>query len=178
MQVFFKKLRADAIAPKQATDHAAGFDMCAPERVEIAAGQTYWVKSGISMAIPAGWVGLVWPRSGLAYKHGIDTLGGVIDADYRGEVQIGLINHGSQPIEIAAGDRVCQLIIQPYLAVSQVVDELPEIESNRTGGFGSTGLKPLNDHQVARQFLAEKINVGIPTSQEEVQQRWADRSGQ
>ena len=104
--ILFKKLRADAIEPVRATTHAAGFDMCAPERVEIAPGKTYWVPSGIAMAIPAGWVGLIWPRSGLAYKHGIDTLGGVIDADYRGEVKIGLIHLGSEPVEIKAGEAV------------------------------------------------------------------------
>lgn len=138
--ILFKKLREDAIPPTRATTHAAGFDMHAIEGAHIEPGQTYWVASGIAMAIPAGWVGLLWPRSGLAYKFGVDTLAGVIDSDYRGEVKIGLINLGSGPVEIRPGDRVCQLIVQQYLPDAVVVDELPLADSNRVGGFGSTGL--------------------------------------
>lgn len=142
--IFFKKLREGATPPARATTHAAGFDMHAIEGAHIEPGQTYWVASGIAMAIPAGWVGLLWPRSGLAYKFGVDTLGGVIDSDYRGEVKIGLINLGSGPVEIRPGDRVCQLIVQQYLPDAVVVDELPPANSNRVGGFGSTGLGALS----------------------------------
>ena len=171
----FKKLRADAIEPVRATTHAAGFDLCAPERVGIAPGKTYWVPSGIAMAIPAGWVGLVWPRSGLAYKYGVDTLGGVIDADYRGEVKIGLINHGSETVEIKAGERVCQLVVQQYLAASAVVDELPDADSNRTGGFGSTGRTRL---PAGPQALVVDVPKAAPVEldMQRIQQAHADRT--
>lgn len=174
MTVLFKKLRADAVIPKRATTHAAGFDMCAPERVVIEPDQTYWVESGVAMAIPEGYVGLIWPRSGLAYKFGADTLGGVIDADYRAEVKIGLINHGKQPIEIAAGERVCQLIVQPFVGASETVDELPEVNSNRTGGFGSTGRAAIPDTAQA-EHVAPKLE-SLPKTQEEVQDAWAERN--
>lgn len=181
--ILFKKLREDAIIPQRATTHAAGFDMHAPERVEIPPGQTYWVPSGIAMAIPPGWVGLVWPRSGLAYKYGVDTLGGVIDADYRGEVKIGLINHGRAPIEIKAGERVCQLIVQQYLPDCAVVDELPPADSNRTGGFGSTGLGALTqtprfsprDAELEMERVQEQARVQVDV--EHIQRAWAKRVG-
>lgn len=174
--ILFKKLRADAIEPVRATTHAAGFDLCAPERVEIAPGKTYWVPSGIAMAIPAGWVGLIWPRSGLAYKYGVDTLGGVIDADYRGEVKIGLINLGAETVEIKAGDRVCQLIVQPYLGECEMVDELPPVESNRVGGFGSTGSKALSVQPVATAPVCAPM--GHALDMEHIQQAHADRTKQ
>jgi dUTP pyrophosphatase len=165
----FKLLNEKAILPTRATTTAAGFDMSAPESVVIPAGQSYWIPSGVAMAIPQGYVGLVWPRSGLAYKHSIDTLGGVIDSDYRGEVKIGLINHGLDPIEIKAGDRICQLVVQPYESRAMQVSELPEAFSNRTGGFGSTGLQSLTTTPVV-------LSKCIPTSLAEVQTFWAERN--
>lgn len=174
MTVLFKKLRADAVIPKRCTTHAAGFDMCAPERVVIEPDQTYWVESGVAMAIPEGYVGLIWPRSGLAYKFGADTLGGVIDADYRAEVKIGLINHGKQPIEIAAGERVCQLIVQPFVGDSDVVDELPAVSTNRTGGFGSTGRGAIPDADQPKRETPKPAS--LPKTQEEVQQSWAEHN--
>lgn len=172
--ILFKKLRADAIEPVRATTHAAGFDLCAPERVEIAPGKTYWVPSGIAMAIPAGWVGLIWPRSGLAYKYGVDTLGGVIDADYRGEVKIGLINLGAETVEIKAGDRVCQLVVQQYMPDCAVVDELPDADSNRVGGFGSTGSKALSVQPATTAPVCAPM--GHALDMEHIQQAHADRT--
>lgn len=173
----FKLLNERAIMPKRMTTHSAGFDMCAPERVVIPPNHTYWVESGVAMAIPEGYVGLLWPRSGLAYKHGIDTLGGVIDADYRGEVKIGLVNHGQSPVEIAAGERVCQLIVQQFLIDAVLVDDLPLVDTNRTGGFGSTGRTALESRecQAVRSVPERKA---VARTQEDVQYSWAERSGQ
>ena len=70
------------------------------------------VATGLRLEIPAGYVGLIWPRSGLAVRHGIDTLAGVIDSDYRGEVLVVLVNHGAEPVRIAAGDRIAQVLVQ------------------------------------------------------------------
>jgi dUTP pyrophosphatase len=97
------------------------------------------VGTGLRVSIPAGYVGLVWPRSGLALKHGIDTLAGVIDSDYRGEVRIVLANHGGMPFEIQVGDRVAQLLVQPVVRADFLrVENLPPTGRNE-GGFGSTG---------------------------------------
>ncbi len=97
------------------------------------------MPTGVHLAIPPGRVGLVWPRSGLAVRHGIDTLAGVIDCDYRGEVRVVLVNHGHEVFRIAAGDRIAQLLVQPVERADFVpVDALADTERG-AGGFGSTG---------------------------------------
>ena len=98
--------------PEYASAHAAGADLRASEPLEIAPGGRAAVPTGVRLQIPPGHVGLVWPRSGLAVRHGIDTLAGVIDSDYRGEVRVVLVNHGDEPFRIARGDRVAQLLVQ------------------------------------------------------------------
>lgn len=135
----FKLLNEKAQAPQRAKTNSAGFDMYAPERVCIPAGKSYWVKSGVAMAIPHGYVGVLQARSSHAFNYGISILGGVIDSDYRGEVQIGLINHGTETLEICAGDRICQMLVHQYLGSSTIVDELPEDVDRGIQGFGSTG---------------------------------------
>jgi dUTP pyrophosphatase len=93
------------------------------------------------VAIPVGYAGLVVPRSGLAAKHGVGVTNGpgLIDAGYRGEVAVLLVNHGSEPVEIARGDRVAQLMVVPVVVQELIeVDELPE-SFRAAGGFGSTG---------------------------------------
>ena len=101
------------------------------------------VPTGIAVAIPPGWAGLVLPRSGLAIKHGIACVNapGLIDPNYRGELRVILINHGSEPWSAAAGDRIAQLLVVPYASPEPVVvDALPDGGDDRgTGGFGSSG---------------------------------------
>jgi dUTP pyrophosphatase len=97
------------------------------------------VPTGLQLQLPLGHVGLVWPRSGLAVRHGIDTLAGVIDSDYRGEVRVVLVNHGEAAFSIAAGDRIAQLLVQrveraAFVATGELADS-----DRGTGGFGSTG---------------------------------------
>jgi dUTP pyrophosphatase len=99
------------------------------------------VPTGIAVAVPEGHAGLVVPRSGLAARHGIGVVNGpgVVDSGYRGEVNVILINHGSEPFPIARGDRIAQLLVVPFVTQQFVeVDELPE-SSRGDGGFGSTG---------------------------------------
>jgi dUTP pyrophosphatase len=99
------------------------------------------IKTGIALAIPEGMVGLVCPRSGLALNHGITVLNspGVIDSDYRGELMVILMNHGSAGFNISIGDRIAQLLITPVMrAVLHDGDDLSETERG-SGGFGSTG---------------------------------------
>jgi dUTP pyrophosphatase len=97
------------------------------------------VPTGLQVAIPEGHVGLVWPRSGLAVRHGIDTLAGVIDSDYRGELRVVLVNHGDEPFRVAPGERIAQLLVQRVeRAVFTRAERLDET-ARGTGGFGSTG---------------------------------------
>jgi dUTP pyrophosphatase len=118
---------------------AAGADLRAAEEVTLAPGERASVGTGVHLEIPTGHVGLVWPRSGLAVRHGLDTLAGVIDADYRGEVRVVLVNHGREPVRLAPGDRIAQLLVQRVeRAVFKVVDALGET-GRGGGGFGSTG---------------------------------------
>jgi dUTP pyrophosphatase len=124
--------------PDYATEGAAGADLRAAEAVTLAPGARSAVATGISVEIPPGHVGLVWPRSGLAVRQGIDTLAGVIDSDYRGEVKVVLVNHGTEPFAIAAGDRIAQLLVQPVARVRFTRAALAPT-GRGAGGFGSTG---------------------------------------
>ena len=126
--------------PEYATEGAAGADLRAAEAVTLPPGGRAAVPTGIAIEIPPGHVGLVWPRSGLAVRHGIDTLAGVIDSDYRGEVKVVLVNHGDQPFAIAPGDRVAQLLVQAVERVHFTAAAAPLAATSRgAGGFGSTG---------------------------------------
>ena len=125
--------------PDHATTGAAGADLRASGAIEIPPGGRAAVPTGLRIQIPRGHVGLVWPRSGLAVRHGIDTLAGVIDSDYRGEVRVVLVNHGPEPFSIAPGERIAQLLLQRverarFTAVSELQDT-----DRGGGGFGSTG---------------------------------------
>jgi deoxyuridine 5'-triphosphate nucleotidohydrolase len=134
-----KLLTENAIMPTRATEHAAGLDLYAAESRMLIPGDRAIVGTGVSIAIPPGFVGLIWPRSGLAIRHGVDVLAGVIDADYRGELCVVLINHGGVDCHINAGDRIAQLVIQPVAMLEPTqVDDLPPTVRG-AGGFGSTG---------------------------------------
>jgi len=132
-------VQAGGALPEYGSAGAAGADLCSREGLVIPAGERAAVPTGLRLQIPPGHVALVWPRSGLAVRHGIDTLAGVIDSDYRGEVKVVLVNHGREPFSIAPGDRVAQLLLQRApRADFEVRPELPDSERG-SGGFGSTG---------------------------------------
>lgn len=127
--------------PAYATDGAAGMDVVSAEDVTIEPGGRYPVATGLSVAIPQGHEIQVRPRSGLAFKHGITVPNtpGTIDSDYRGELKVLLINHGTEDFVIARGDRVAQLVLAPVIqAAWQEVEEL-DATARGEGGFGSTG---------------------------------------
>lgn len=129
--------------PFYATSHAAGADIRAAinEDVVIDAGKHALIKTGFAMALPDNYEAQIRPRSGLALKHGISVLNtpGTIDADYRGEVGVILINHGLEPFTIQRGDRIAQMIIAPFVQADfQQLSELSETERG-AGGFGSSG---------------------------------------
>jgi dUTP pyrophosphatase len=130
--------------PSYQTAGAAGLDVCAAlsESVLLASGQHRLFPTGICLEIPEGYEGQVRPRSGLALRHGITVLNapGTIDADYRGELGVVLINHGPAPVEIKPLDRIAQLVIAPVVQVQlEVVDALSETD-RAAGGYGSTGV--------------------------------------
>ncbi len=127
--------------PRQQTAGAAGMDLRADEPVELAPGERRLVPTGIAVAIPPGFEGQIRPRSGLALKHGlgIPNAPGTVDSDYRGEVGVILVNWGREPVRLARGERIAQLVIAPVTrAVLQEVAELPGSDRGG-GGFGSTG---------------------------------------
>jgi len=139
MQIKIKKLHPDAKLPSYAHVGDAGMDFFALEKVAVKAGEHIAVKTGISMEIPHGYVGLLWDKSGLAIKEGIKLLGGVIDAGYRGEIQIGLINLGKNTYTFEAGHKVAQMLIQKVESPDLV--EVKDLNESSRGekGFGSTG---------------------------------------
>lgn len=131
-----------ATMPIYAREGDAGADLVANEAATIPAKGRALVKTGIKIAIPAGYVGLVHPRSGLALKSGITVLNtpGTIDAGYRGEIGVILFNTTSEDFDVAAGDRIAQLVIQQVSTASfEVVESLDET-TRGAGGFGSTGV--------------------------------------
>ena len=125
--------------PEYASAGAAGADLRASQETVIAAHERAAVATGLRVEIPPGHVGLVWPRSGLAVRHGIDTLAGVIDSDYRGELRVVLVNHGADPFRIARGDRIAQLLVQRVERVRFQPEATLEASGRGEGGFGSTG---------------------------------------
>lgn len=134
-----KKLHDDACLPKRGSSLAAGADLSCVEAFTLEPGERKLVTTGLAVEIPPGFYGRVAPRSGLAVKHGIDVLAGVIDADYRGELKVPLINLGQQAVSFDAGERIAQLIIEQAAICDYVwVEELADT-ARAGGGFGSTG---------------------------------------
>jgi dUTP pyrophosphatase len=135
----FKRLHTEARLPTRGSPLAAGLDLYSVERVTLRPGARAAVRTGLAVAIPEGFYGRVAPRSGLAVRQGLDTMSGVIDSDYRGEILCVLINLGDAPIEIEPGARMAQLIIE-RIALPEAVwaEDLEETERG-AGGFGSTG---------------------------------------
>lgn len=128
--------------PAYATKAAAGMDLPAAEAVVLEPGARAAVSTGLAIELPEGYEAQVRPRSGLAIKHGVTVVNapGTIDADYRGEVKVLLVNLGSEPFRIAVGDRIAQMIVAPFIqARLDVVTELSDT-ARGTGGFGHTGL--------------------------------------
>ena len=145
MKVEIKRLTETAVLPVRGSAQAAGYDLCADisEALVIEPGETAIVATGLSFALPDGYFGGIYARSGLATKRGLRPANctGVIDSDYRGPVIVALHNDSTEPQTIEPGERIAQLIVQPYLAVTfEEVETLDETERG-AGGFGSTGTR-------------------------------------
>lgn len=139
MKIKIKKLDPDVKIPSYAHPGDAGMDMYAGETVTVLPGEVGKIKSGLSIEVPEGYVGLLWDKSGLSINHGIKTLSGVLDSGYRGEVVYGVINLGKESYTFEKGSKVTQMLIQPVeRAEIEEVDKLSE-SSRGSGGFGSTG---------------------------------------
>lgn len=142
MHLRFLKLHPGAIVPQYHHSGDSGVDLHALEAVAIAPHKTALIKTGLAAEIPIGTELQVRPRSGLALKHSITVLNspGTIDANYRGEIGVILMNHGDQVFRVEPGMRIAQLVMAPVIHPKiTVVDKLPE-STRGTGGFGSTGL--------------------------------------
>ena len=143
MKIQLKKLRPDAIVPTSGSQFAAGYDLyaCMDAPVSIAPHTTALIGTGLAIAIPEGYFGAVFARSGLSTKQGLRPANcvGVCDSDYRGEYTTPLYNDSDEFRVVSPGDRIAQLVVLPYLpAEFELTDSLPETERG-AGGFGSTG---------------------------------------
>lgn len=141
-RVLVRRLDPGLPLPQRARPGDAGVDLYAATAVTLAPGERATVGTGVAVAIPEGWAGLVTPRSGLAQRHGLSIVNapGVVDSGYRGEIRVILVNHGEEPVVLARGDRIAQMLVVP-VAVADLL-EVPELPGSERGegGFGSTGL--------------------------------------
>lgn len=141
MNIQIKKLSDKAKIPSQGSKYAAGYDLYAAEEVLVNTMGRKLVKTNISIAIPEGYYGRIAPRSGLAYKNGIDVLAGVIDSDYRGDIGVILLNTDHNlDFEVNVGDRIAQIIIEKCHSVNWETVETLDTTVRSEGGFGSSGV--------------------------------------
>lgn len=145
MKINVKKLNERAKLPTYGSRDAAGADLyaCTEGEIVIAPHTTVMIPTGIALELPVGYAGFIYARSGLASKRGLAPANkvGVVDCDYRGEVKVALHNHTDEVQSIAAGERVAQLVVAPYITADfEEVEELSATERGE-GGFGSTGTK-------------------------------------
>ncbi len=139
MKVQVKRLSETAKIPVFAHDDDAGMDLFASEENTLKVGERGQIKTGIALAIPLGYVGLIWDKSGISHKHGVKVLGGVIDAGYRGEILVGMINLSDTAHTFHIGDKITQILIQKV--EHPEIFEVTELDVTARGesGFGSTG---------------------------------------
>ena len=141
MKVLVQKLDPSAKLPSYAYKGDAGMDLFSFVDYELKPGEYFVASTGIKIAIPEGYAGLVWDKSGIATKNHITTIAGVIDSNYRGELKIALTNLGKESYNIKKGEKIAQLLIQPI--VSAEIAEVEEFDNTERGegGFGSSGLR-------------------------------------
>ena len=134
-----KRLTPDLPLPSRATDGSAGYDLCSAVDVQLFPCSRLAIPTGFAWGFHSSICGQIWPRSGIAARCGIDVLAGLIDPDYRGEISVVLINHGTDVFSIKKGDRIAQMVLVPFYAFGlSLVDDLVETDRG-ADGFGSTG---------------------------------------
>jgi dUTP pyrophosphatase len=139
VDVSILKMHADMTTPFYAHDSDAGIDLRSAIDADILPGETKLIPTGIKMAIPLGFVGLVWDKSGYAAKHSIHCLAGVIDSGYRGEIQIVVKNLGHERFEVKKDMKIAQILIQPIVHANLLLKDTLDETARGQGGFGSTG---------------------------------------
>ena len=169
-----KKLSDKAVIPSKGSTGAAGYDLYTTESYELKSGERKVFKTDIAIAIPEGFYGRVAPRSGLAVKHGIDVLAGVIDSDYRGEILVALINLGDKPIQLpiikdGKETAIAQIIFESCGTILGGFVEVDDLNTTQrgVGGFGSSDVKRETAEQAAKNMSAiedlyNKVG-GVPT---------------
>lgn len=125
--------------PAYAYPGDAGLDLFAVEKVVIPAGENRAVATGLKMAIPAGYAGFIWDKSGISLRHQLKTMAGVIDSNYRGEVKVVIMNLGKNAYEIEKGSKIAQIIIAPVLGAELEEGEVDDMTERGSRGFGSSG---------------------------------------
>lgn len=139
MQLKIKKLSPDAKIPVYAHPGDAGFDLFVPKDITINPGERLSIPLGLALEIPDGFTGLLLDKSGLSHKHGLKSFGGVIDAGYRGEFHVGIMNLGDKPYSFAKGDKIIQMLIMPVAHVDIIESDTLSESARGQGAFGSSG---------------------------------------
>jgi dUTP pyrophosphatase len=139
MELRVKRIHPEAKLPVYGHPGDAGLDLFSVADRDIAPGEVFAVPTGVQVAVPAGHVGLVWDKSGISLKS-VHRLAGVVDAGYRGEVQVVMINLGDAPFAVKKGMKIAQMLVQPVAVVSVIEADSLDDTSRGQGGFGSTGL--------------------------------------
>lgn len=139
MELQVQKLHPDAKIPTFAHDNDAGMDLYTTQEITINPGERVQIATGIALAIPDGYVGLIWDKSGLSHKAGLKSIGGVVDAGYRGEIFVGLLNTSNTAHSFLVGDKITQILIQKV--EHPTIFEVASLDDTQRGGgaFGSTG---------------------------------------
>lgn len=140
MKLFVQKIHPDAVLPAYAYADDAGMDLFACEECIVEPSHKALVATGLKLAIPSGYAGFIWDKSGIAAKHHMKTMAGVIDASYRGELKVVITNLGQEVYQVKKGEKIAQLVIKP-VAHPDVVEVTTVDDTKRgEGGFGSTGM--------------------------------------
>lgn len=141
MKIRVQRLDKSLELPKFARKGDAAFDLRSAVDLTIKPLEKAVIPTGLKIAVPEGYAGLIWDRSGIAAKHALTTMAGVLDAGYRGEVRVVMINLGKEPVKIKKGSRIAQMLVQPVL--NDGIEEVEELEITERAdkGFGSTGMK-------------------------------------
>ena len=140
MKLKVQKLDPSAKLPSYAYEGDAGMDLFSLEDVQISAGEKVAIRTGLKFAIPRGYAGFVWDKSGLAVKHHLKTMAGVLDSNYRGELLVVLTNLGKETYDVDKGSKIAQLVIKPVASPDIEEGEIVDETDRGEGGFGSSGV--------------------------------------